>query len=253
VFELFDCSLIGEGVLHFLAYAREHLLCKNARYLPAGARIRAMVIEYRLERIWDIDANLLNPYRYSPSFINVDAGKLRYRALTEPFDVFTFDFSTADPAPQARELRVASVSQGTAGAVLFWFDLQMDETSWISNDPNTPTSLHWKQGLQFLPEVRVSSGMELPVLARHDGSGLKIQWQPDVLPREAFSRLPRFDPRWLAATQELEQQTRTLLQHCAADAEEYRKVAELALRFAIEPAAHDLEPAIAQRFAAMFV
>jgi len=35
VFELFDSSLIGEGVLHFLAYAREHLLKENARYLVA--------------------------------------------------------------------------------------------------------------------------------------------------------------------------------------------------------------------------
>ena len=252
VFELFDCSLIGEGVLHFLAHAREHLLSKDACYVPAGARLRAKVIEYRLDRIWDSDANLLNPYRFSPSFINVDARMLAHRALTEPFDLFTFDFAEAEPTPQTRELRIVSTSPGTAGAVLFWFDLQMDETTWISNDPHNPSSLHWKQGLQFLPEVRVSGGMELPLIAKHDGSGLKFHWQPDVLPREAFSLLPRFDPRWLAVTQDLEQQTRGLMQHCAANPEEYRKVAELAQRFAIEPAAHDLEPLVAQRFVAMF-
>lgn len=253
VFELFDCALIGEGILHFLAYAREHLLSENARFIPAGARLRAMVIEYRLERIWDIDAGLLNPFRYSPAYINVDADKLAHRALTEPFELFSFDFSKADPTAQTLEVRPVARSQGTAGAILFWFDLRMDETTWLSNDPRMASSLHWKQGLQFLPEVRISAGMELPLIARHEGSALKIQWQPEALPQESLVRLPRFDPRWLAVTQELEQQTQTLLQHCAADTTERAKVAEIAKRFAIDPAAHDLEPIIAQRFAAMFV
>jgi len=40
---------------------------------------------------------------------------------------------------------------------------------------------------------------------------------------------------------------------CAQNPEEYAKVAEIAKRFAIDPAAHDLDPVIAQRFAAMFL
>jgi type III protein arginine methyltransferase len=252
LFELFDCSLIGEGILHFLPYAREHLLAHNARYLPAAARIRAIVIEYRLDEIWDIDANLLNPYRASPSFINVDAVKLDYRALTEPFDVFAFDFASAGPAPDEKELRLVTTMPGTAGAVLFWFDLGLDETCWISNDPHGENAMHWKQGLQFLPEVRVDAGGQLPLIARHDGSGLKFQWQQDALPKEAFSKLPRYDPRALAASSELEQETSALMQHCLQNRDEYAKVAEIAKRFAIDPAAHDLDPTIAQRFASMF-
>jgi len=252
VFELFDCSLIGEGILHFLAYAREHLLMTNARYLPMSAAIRGMVIEYRLERVWDIDVNLLNPYRFSPSFINVDAGKLNYRALTEPVDIFSFDFASATPTPEEKELVVPAVADGTVGAILFWFDLQLDETLWLSNAPTAQNQLHWKQGLQFLPEVHVNASMRLCLKAKHNGSGLTFQWKQDTLPKEALSKLPRFDPRSLAATRELEQQTRGLLQHCMQNAGEYAKVAELAKRFAIDPAAHGLDPIIAQRFAATF-
>jgi hypothetical protein len=252
VFELFDCSLIGEGALHFLAYAREHLLKENARYLPMAAKIRAMVIEYRLDRVWDIDVNLLNPYRFSPAFINVDANKLNYRKLTEPFDLFSFDFSKASPAPEEKELLLPAIAEGTVGAVLFWFDLQLDDTHWISNDPNQKAQLHWKQGLQFLPEVQVNAAMSLPIVAKHNGSGLTFQWKQDALPKEALSKLPRFDPRWLAATNELDQQTRGLLQHCMQNAGEYTKVAELAKRLAINPAQYDLDPIISQRFAATF-
>ncbi|NOT89847.1 MAG: hypothetical protein HOP03_16950 [Lysobacter sp.] len=253
LFDAFDCSLIGEGILHFLAHAREHLLDAHARFLPAGARIRAMLIEYRLDRIMDIDANLLNPYRFSPSFINVDAGTLPYRALSAPFDVFDFDFSTDGPTPAGKELAIRAIAPGTAGGVLFWFDLRMDPSAWLSNAPHSGDALKWKQGLQFLPEVHVTTGMDLPLLARHDGSQLRFQWQADALPAESFSRLPRFDPRWLAASQELEQQTRDLLQHCAQNPDEFAKVSDLAMRFAIDPAAHGLDPVIAQRFAAMML
>jgi predicted RNA methylase len=248
VFELFDCSLIGEGILHFLAYAREHLLKQNARYLPRSARILAMLIEYRLDRIWDIDVNLLNPYRFSPGFINVDAGALRYRALTAPLEVFAFDFSTATPTAQTKDLSFAATDRGTAGAVLFWFDLQLDETSWLSNSPDARDGLHWKQGLQFLPEVHVQPGMQLPLDARHDGSGLAFRWKQDGLPKDALSSLPRFDLQSIAATKELEQQTAALLQHCAQNAQDSRKVFDTARRFAVDPAAHDIDPVIAQRF-----
>jgi type III protein arginine methyltransferase len=252
VFELFDCSLIGEGVLHFLTHAREHLLKENARYLPRAARIRAMVVEYRLDQVWNLDVNLLNPYRFSPGFMNVDAGKLNYRPLTEPMDVFCFDFSTAIATSAMKELPSGALQSGTAGAVLFWFDLQLDETQWISNAPGNGSQLHWKQGLQFLPEVRVERDMQLPLVAAHDGSGLTFRWQQDKLPQEALSRLPRFDPRAMALAVELEQQTRGLLQYCARNPDEYTKVAELAKRFALDPGAHDLDPVIAQRFAATF-
>ncbi|MDQ1812396.1 methyltransferase domain-containing protein [Massilia sp. CCM 9210] len=253
VFELFDCSLIGEGILHFLAYAREHLLTDDARFVPARARIRAMLIEHRIDRIWDIDANLLNPYQASPTFVNVDAAQLNYRALSEPFDVFAFDFASAGPEPQETALNLPAIAAGTAGAVLFWFDLGMGEGDWLSNDPRQAGQPHWKQGLQYLPEARIDAGQSLPLVARHNGSALSFQWQPDVLPRESFSNLPRCDPRGLAASAELEQQTGGLLQHCMQNPDEYAKVAEIAKRFAVDPAAYDLDPTIAQRFASMFL
>lgn len=257
LFELFDCSLIGEGVLHFLDYARTHLLAHDARYLPAGARIRAVVVEYRLGQLWDVDASLLNPYRSSPAFASVDAATLPHRVLSEPFDVFSFDFASAGPAPQEQILRPQACADGAAGALLFWFDLRLDATRWISNAAGaaacTTCSPHWKQGLQVLPEVRVKAGSPLPLVARHDGSALAFQWLREELDQATLSPVPRFDPRWLAANAELEQQTRSLLQHCAQSREEYLKVADIAKRFAVDPAAHGLDPAIAHRFASLFL
>ena len=252
IFELFDCSLIGEGVLHFLAYAREHLLAADARYLPAGARLRAMAVEYRIDRILGVDATLLNPYRASPGFINVDARTLDYRALSAPFDLFDFDFATAGPAAQELAIDVPAIADGSVGAILFWFDLRLDADTVLSNAPDGDDALHWKQGLQFLPEARIAVGQTLPLVAHHNGSALRLQWRAEGLPTDAFSRMPRFDPRWLAANTELEQQTRNLLQHCAQNPDEFAKVAQIAQRMAIDPARYDLDPVIAQRFMSMF-
>jgi protein arginine N-methyltransferase 7 len=252
VFELFDCSLIGEGILHALAHARTYLLSADARYVPAGARLRAMIVEYRLDRPLGIDANLLNPYLASPEFVNVDSRTLDYRPLTDAFDLFAFDFATAGPEPGEAHVDPIAIADGIAGAVLFWFDLRLDDDIGLSNAPDgDPT--HWKQGLQFLPEARVEAGLALPLHVRHNGSALQMRWRQDALPAERFSRLPRLDPQWLKASQDLEQQTQQLLQHCARNPDEYRKVAAIAQRMAVDPARFDLDPAIAERFMQLFL
>jgi len=166
--------------------------------------------------------------------------------------VFEFDFATADARPARKELPVAVVSEGTAGAIVFWFDLQLDATLELSNRPGADAPLHWKQGLQFLPELRVRAGTTVPLLAEHDGSGLSFGWKVEALDKDSLSALPRFDARWLQHGQDLERQTRGLMQHCLQHPEEYRKAADVAQRFAADPAAHDIDPAIASRFAAMF-
>lgn len=253
VFEMFDCSLIGEGVLHFLAHAREHLLQPDASLVPMSGHIRAALIEYRLDTLWGFDVNLLNPYRFAPGFINVDADDMAYRQLTEPFDVFAFDFATATPKPAEAILEPAATAAGVAGAVLFWFDLSLQEDVRLSNEPHARAKCHWKQGLQFLPEARVERLQRLPLTASHDGSSLTFRWTQDGLPRESFVQLPRYDPvAWHDVTR-LESRTQEMLQRCSADTPEYQRLADLAIRFAIDPAAHGLEPRVAQRFADWFL
>lgn len=72
------------------------------------------------------------------------------------------------------------------------------------------------------------------------------------MPAEAFSKLPRFDPRWSQQAAELDAQSRSLVQHCMSNPNEYSNVAEVAKRFALDPAAYGIDPKIAQRFAATF-
>jgi hypothetical protein len=183
----------------------------------------------------------------------VDARELRYRALSAPFDVFEFDFATATPAARQQSIAVPTSADGIAGAILFWFDLRLTQDQWLSNEPGPDMSAHWKQGLQLLPEVTVTAGTTLPLQARHDGSALSFGWDAKALHGADVSKLPPFDFMTLRYTMELQAQTSNLLQRCQNDPAEYRNVAQLAQVFARAPAAHGLDPQVAQRFATMFM
>lgn len=253
VFDQFDCSLIGEGILHYLAHARTHLLNDGARVLPASAVLRGQLIEHRFDRIFGIDASLLNPFLYAPGFVNVDARRMPWTPLGEPFDVFRFDFATAGPEPQRLRIDAGIRTSGVASAVLFWFELDLDTQTRLSNAPDAQPASHWGQGLQFLTEASVDAGMRMPLLAEHDGSALKFGWDAEALDRSRLLPMPRFDPRTAMAAAELEQRTRELLQHCAQATDERARVADIAMRIAVDPGAHRVDPVIAQRFLSLLM
>lgn len=253
VFDQFDCSLIGEGILHYLAHARTHLLTDSAKVLPASAVLRGQLIQHRFDRVLGIDATLLNPFLYSPGFVNIDASRIPWSPLGEPFELFRFDFATAGPDPQRACIDVETRASGIASAILFWFELDLDADTRLSNAPSAQPASHWGQGLQFLPEVSVDAGMRMPLVAEHDGSALKFGWDPDTLDRSRLLPMPRFDPRTAMAAAELEQRTRELLQHCAQMAAERARVADIAMRIAVDPGAHRVDPVIAQRFLSLLM
>jgi type III protein arginine methyltransferase len=167
--------------------------------------------------------------------------------------VFTFDFATATPERQEVELKLPALAGGAAGAVLFWFDLQLDAECRLSCEPGNGSSLHWRQGMQFLQEARVDASMTLPLIAKHDGMQLSFKWQTDAMPPEAFARVPVFDPRAVAAAAALDRQTLEMLHHCRVNAGSHADVADLAMRFALDPARHGIDPGVARRFAAAFL
>jgi hypothetical protein len=179
--------------------------------------------------------------------------RLDYRALSAPFEVFSFDFATATPEPAQLRIDTLATAAGVAGAVLFWFELQLDADTWLSNAPHAEPSHHWGQALQYLPEMNVMPDMPLPLLARHQGSGISFAWHEPELPQRAFSRIPRADPATFAQSVELEGQTSQLMQFSRGNPGEYARLAELALRIAVDPAAYRVDPRVAQRFAAMFI
>ena len=169
LFEVFDAGLLGEGIIHFIEPLRNNIVAKNVRVMPLRAKVTAMVLELRTKNIGPYMFEQVNSFRYRPEYFNVDLASLDQRMLSEPFDVFEFDFQHqyrrefVKIEPQSKFFDVEMTEDGVASAVVFWWELQLTEDIVLSTSPFEDYSLHWKQAVQYIPEIRCNAGAKLPL------------------------------------------------------------------------------------------
>lgn len=175
VTETVDCALLGEGILPTIAHARRHLLTDDAVILPCGGRVFAQLVEspslYRKNHVGELygfdftEFNRLSSIEYFDSRLRHH----EHRRLSEPIEVFRFDFYRDTAEPRRAEFVVPPAVAGTCHAVVFWFELDLLPGLTLTNSPDTPHS-HWKQAVQCLPApIQVQPDEPLLLDARHDG------------------------------------------------------------------------------------
>lgn len=173
VTETVDCGLLGEGIVPSITHAKAHLLTEDARIIPRAAAVHAMLVESKRLRGLNhvgqcagFDVRLMQQYR-TPGYFPVRLAAFEYAALTAPFEVFRFDFERAQILPAQRQLTVPVTRGGECHAVVFWFDMQLDEEISISNEPGSTT--HWEQAVQCLERgLTVEAGDVVQLGAEHD-------------------------------------------------------------------------------------
>ena len=173
VTETVDCGLLGEGIVTSIAHARANLLTEDAQIVPCAATVYAMVVDSpRLRNLntartaAGFDVSLINRYATAQYFpVRLDA--FEYTPLTEPFEVFNFDFVNGTIAAERKTITVPATRDGVGQCIIFWFNMQLDAANAISNEPGSTT--HWEQALQCLErEVPVSAGSTFEIEAEHD-------------------------------------------------------------------------------------
>lgn len=173
VTETVDCGLLGEGIVPSIMHAKANLLTEVARIIPRAARVYAMVVESKrlrglncVDNCAGFDVGLMQQYA-TPHYFPVRLAAFEYAALTAPFEVFSFDFEGEAILPARKKISIPVTRGGACHAVVFWFDMQLDEEVSISNEPGSTT--HWEQAIQCLPdEVTVQAGEVLQLEATHD-------------------------------------------------------------------------------------
>lgn len=180
VTETVDCGLLGEGIVSSIAHARAHLLTEDAQIVPCTATVYGMVVESSrlrnlnsVQRAVGFDVSLINRFataRYFP----VRLAAFDYTPLTEPFEVFHFDFANGKIVPERKTITVRGLRDGVGQCAIFWFDMQLDQTISISNEPGSTT--HWEQALQCLDrEVPIRAGETVVIEAEHDCSAISFK------------------------------------------------------------------------------
>lgn len=189
VTETVDCGLLGEGIIPSIIHAKANLLTEDAQVIPCAATVFAMLVEStRLRnlncahRASGFDVSLINKYstlRYFP----VRLAAFDHVPLTEPFEVFTFNFAHDTIVPARKTIHVPVKRDGVAHCIVFWFDMKLNQETSISNEPGTTT--HWEQALQcFDKELPVAAGEMIRLEAEHDCSAITFKLD------EAASRAP---------------------------------------------------------------
>jgi type II protein arginine methyltransferase len=180
VTEIVDCGFVGEEIIPCIMYAKEHLLTEDARIIPRAAAIHAIVVEgKRLHRLNHVntscgfDTSPFNKYS-TPEYFPVRLGAFEFSELTEPFEVFRFDFEGPPITAIERKIEVPCKRDGLCHAIIFWFTLHLDDENTTSNRIGSTT--HWTQAMEsFVDEVPVRAGESIKIIARCEGSRLKFK------------------------------------------------------------------------------
>jgi type II protein arginine methyltransferase len=173
VTETVDCGLLGEGILPSIAHAKANLLTEDAVIIPRSACVYAMLVESKrlrglnyVDRCAGFDLGLMREHA-TPHYFPVRLAAFEYEPLTAPFEVFRFDFARELILSSRKTISVPATRAGTCHAVVFWFNMQLDEEISISNEPGSTT--HWEQAVQCLKhEMTVRESNVLQIEAGHD-------------------------------------------------------------------------------------
>jgi len=175
VSEIVDVGLLREGVLTTLSHAVQTLAAKGAEMIPASAEILAVLVEAPalrrvnpLSEISGFDLSAFDVFR-DPGYRKIFLANQEHKLLSRPFPVAAFDFRTFRPGDpnhfDTLELEAEILEDGAAQAVVFWFELRLDEETVISTSPASGKT-HWGQAIQFLDtDIPVCKGDRQAVTA----------------------------------------------------------------------------------------
>ncbi|CAD6338110.1 unnamed protein product [Miscanthus lutarioriparius] len=169
VSEILDSELLGEGLIPSLQHAHDMLLVKNPKTVPYRATTYGVLVESTsLWKMHDLHSNeaiaedgvWLTPsgtqnvlsVKSQQHAMQCDALADEIRLLSEPFQVFEFDFSKRPDSHRETKIEIKATADGHAHAIVSWWVLQLDSAGSVFYS----TAPRW---------VRQSSSVDLPQYA----------------------------------------------------------------------------------------
>ena len=136
VADFFDAGLTGNHFEYMLDLARRNILQQSAVVVPAAATLYCMGIEALTGDVDGFDMSPINKYRWDSDYQTTRLGAIEHRRLTKPTKVFELFFDGVRKS-RGREavLKLPVIEDGILNAIVFWFDLHLDDTETITSAP----------------------------------------------------------------------------------------------------------------------
>ena len=157
VAEIVDAGLLGENIIASIADAKKRLCKADATVIPQSAAVYAVPIECEaLSKARKVDTasgfdissfNTLRPNMY----LQTDLSKYQWQMLSNPVQVFDFDFTQDIPVSRDNSYAVTPHTDGVAHGIAFWFDLHLNSEITLSTSPGGPPT-HWHQAVYIFSE-----------------------------------------------------------------------------------------------------
>lgn len=220
-----------------------------------------MLVQMRTGERHGVDLTMCDAYRWSKECRPVHLQEEDYTQLSDVFDIFVFDFMQSQLEQQMEQLEVVIEKDGIVSALVFWYDLIIDEEIVISTSPFVPPELqlNFGQGLVYLQpsEARVSAGATLPIVAAHNSLEMAFTIEEDKMTqRKADCELlpfTRYDPRWEGARVNLDDQWKKILQAMAGNPQDLASMEEAVMRYAANPVTFGIDTSVAERCSVTFL
>ncbi len=185
VSEIFDDGLLGEGAIQTIKHARANLLTEDAVIIPSSAKVKGVLLEseaiYHEGQVDEVSGFDLSPFNeFSPFYLEKFIPHYPHRFLSEPFDVFEFDFLGENINSESKTITLMPKKEGVCHGVAFWYRLFLDENRWYDTYNIETTDCHWLQAIQLLPEPRnVTPRQEVQIIASHDTRLISFVVEPN--------------------------------------------------------------------------
>ncbi|KAL4451864.1 hypothetical protein ABPG75_007526 [Micractinium tetrahymenae] len=138
VADVFDAGLLGDQFPYMLDLVRRCVVAPSAAVVPAAATLYCMGIEVLTGRVAGLDMSPMNTYRWDAGYEAVSLADIPHCRLTKPVKVFEQWFDGGERKGRGREsmLKLEVVGEGLLNAVVFWFDLHLDDCETLTNAPD---------------------------------------------------------------------------------------------------------------------
>lgn len=178
--ELADVRLLGYGVLPIIEDARRRLLQPQATILPEVITAMGMLVggpawrqQCRVDSMCGFDLSPLN--RFSPSELPVFSDTDVSETFSEPFGLFSFDFSQADSFPaDNRQIDINATRGGLIEGLVQWIRLDFPESISFENRP--PVQTPSRPRFHVFPQaMSVQAGDRISLLLKHDRKHIYVR------------------------------------------------------------------------------
>lgn len=175
--DVFDDGLLSSGIVPAMRHALDNLLLPDAIVVPSSATMYAQAVEMRTPAFDGLSLDAIDGYRWHPTYLSgVDLCDDAFVPLSEPLQVFQFDFLIPPDSSEKCTVDLTFTRRGKFNAVVFWYDMTLIDDIRISTRPgarDSPSSM--RAAVQFMPgKIQVENNLVLPLTCAHNTVGVQF-------------------------------------------------------------------------------